>query len=825
MRDSRLDSSSKTKDLLIRSGWQVADITGSAIYDKIVIKSLLISGSQYADLGILINGKVVGIIEIKAFPLERALEQAERYANQYSNNSIQPIKNPIPFVYATDGEKILFKNLLDDLSANEPIEKFHSPEELQNLLQLKLQNNEKTIINEEINYWWVCQGYSYEKESAEGVLRAPDDNIHHHKHLKELKPGDIVINYANSKIRAISKVLSPYRIDNNQEIIVDVNYKRLDSPISREFVKEIQQKNVNLFNFIYGPIDVNGNINQGYLFKFNKQCYDLVFTNEQTTLKSDLANENKENKNISAGKLGTTYVHPDKAAEIDLLGRDIYSEGFARLIVSPEVSTPLVSSIFGEWGSGKSSFIQHIIEKVRKIEKNKKLSLKDKFIKIIKREKINSTIRTHFVEFNAWKYDDQDKIWAGMLQSIIKEYNKSHWVKFKYFIKALFNPPWVILAIIFVCYFLIVILPGLNIAEDAKIWIFNIPSKTFGIVKIFFGTSLVIYTIIKFVEIYNKNLKGFYNYFKLPDYSEHLGFRDEIEKDLDTILNNWLGQIKEGSQEREKGRLVLFIDDLDRCAVNKVLQVIDCIQIFLSKKGIISFIAIDHSFMDKKINKRSNKIKMDYNYFEKIIQIPFLLPDTSEPGKYLEKLLNITNSEPQFEKKSNISKKNGNISETTREEGQHGESSHTTTTTKTEGTQINNDVDSNEEFLLRVADKVAIRDLSKYLPKNPRKIKRFINTYILSRYFLCNSDECKNYNPMLLSTWLLVCCKHHKLAQEIREYVLNSKDITDIFKPNICEAYKNLDTHDIGLISKLLNSQEYSLDKTYIKITDCFLLG
>lgn len=817
----------KIRNLLNKSGWDTPKSNNLAEYSNVALEEFEINRGNNSDFVLFLDDRAVGIIEAKAsmVALSKTLEFAQKNALEYARGDITAIQNPLPFIYATDGNKILFKNLLDDLPTNEPIDKFHNPEALKNLLQFKRpkskQTEEKAL--KKTNYWWVCQGKSFYEEFASGILKAPDDNIHHHKHLKELKPGDVIINYANSQIRAISTVLSSYRIDENEFIVVDVKYKTIDPSITKGVVKAIQQKNVNLFNFKYSPINLNGDINEGYLFKFNKKCYDLIFANNQ-----DLTIEVKSSSGafvkiesevlgIQAQELNKTYIHSDKIAKKDLLGREIYTEAFARLITSTDVSTPIVASIFGEWGSGKSSFMHHIIKKVDKIEKDKIISKKEKFKNFILRKQIEEPKKNYFVEFNAWKYDDQDKIWAGLLQSILKEYSKNNLVKIKYFFKTLFSPSWSKLLIILIVLASIFIVPGLSLADDAKLWIFKLSDETFNLLKIFFWITLVLSIIVKGYDSYNKSLKGFCNYFKFPDYSEHLGFREEIEKDLDEILNNWLGKV-ENEKEREKGRLILFVDDLDRCSPKKILQVIDCIQIFLSKKGIISFIAIDHSFMDDKLEEVTNKIKMDYQYFEKIIQIPFLLPDPNNTQLYLKNLLDLSILD-----KSSLQEK-GEKSEQKDLILQEGEENGEILQEGEEDTILQEDGEE-EKYLLTSEDKDALLELNKHLPKNPRQIKRFINIYILSRYFLCNSIECVKYNPKLLAAWLLICCKHNKVAEEIKENVLIGKNPYDILKEGKCISYNELKTTEKNLIINFLNSPDYSLKEMYIKITDCFLFG
>ena len=46
-----------------------------------------------------------------------------------------------------------------------------------------------------MTYWFVNQGKSYEQERKENFLYAPKDNIQHHRNVKDVKSGDIILYY------------------------------------------------------------------------------------------------------------------------------------------------------------------------------------------------------------------------------------------------------------------------------------------------------------------------------------------------------------------------------------------------------------------------------------------------------------------------------------------------------------------------------------------------------------------------------------------------------------------------------------------------------
>jgi len=103
-----------------------------------------------------------------------------------------------------------------------------------------------------------------------------------------------------------------------------------------------------------------------------------------------------------------------------------------------------------------------------------------------------------------------------------------------------------------------------------------------------------------------------------------------IEED-GTIYYNKFKQIEDEIQKanRKKDmRIVVFIDDLDRCAPDKVLEVLESIKIFLGIKGFIYVLGLSQEVIETCINKKYEGLHIKgSDYVKKIIQIPFSIPD------------------------------------------------------------------------------------------------------------------------------------------------------------------------------------------------------
>ena len=81
------------------------------------------------------------------------------------------------------------------------------------------------------------------------------------------------------------------------------------------------------------------------------------------------------------------------------------------------------------------------------------------------------------------------------------------------------------------------------------------------------------------------------------------------------------------SENNSKFRIIVFIDDLDRCSPETALNVFESIKILLNIKGIIYVVGLSHRTIEQLIQKKYESLKINGNeYIQKIIQIPLWLP-------------------------------------------------------------------------------------------------------------------------------------------------------------------------------------------------------
>ncbi|MBU7029780.1 MAG: tetratricopeptide repeat protein, partial [Theionarchaea archaeon] len=78
----------------------------------------------------------------------------------------------------------------------------------------------------------------------------------------------------------------------------------------------------------------------------------------------------------------------------------------------------------------------------------------------------------------------------------------------------------------------------------------------------------------------------------------------------------------------DEGRLVVFVDDVDRCIPEKAIDILEAIKLFLNVEGSVFIIGADKKAIEKGVNQKYGKDVENWgkNYLDKIIQIPVNLP-------------------------------------------------------------------------------------------------------------------------------------------------------------------------------------------------------
>ncbi|EPH39753.1 P-loop NTPase fold protein [Streptomyces aurantiacus] len=98
---------------------------------------------------------------------------------------------------------------------------------------------------------------------------------------------------------------------------------------------------------------------------------------------------------------------------------------------------------------------------------------------------------------------------------------------------------------------------------------------------------------------------------------------NHFEQDFKDVVGTYTGG----------GRLVLFVDDLDRCTPDAAITVLDSLKLFLGEASCVFVLAMDYHVVAEAAARRFNNEKPDEargrQYLEKLINFPYHLPGVS----------------------------------------------------------------------------------------------------------------------------------------------------------------------------------------------------
>ncbi len=349
---------------------------------------------------------------------------------------------------------------------------------------------------------------------------------------------------------------------------------------------------------------------------------------------------------ISKEELGRATARADEPASKlgdDLLGRKDLVEALSEMIADENQGTPFTIGLLGRWGAGKSTvmkMLQDVLNPNNTDQKNKKFG--DRFI---------------FAEFNAWEYERTDNLEAGLAQEVVRSlveplgFREKLWLRYEFALRE--HGPKVLLFL----FFGVIILAGFfgeivwvlsNLGSEAeKEWWFE---ALFG--GGLFFLSLKLWDHYK--KVYEHPLSvELRTYLKLPNYGKHLGLIPVLKRHIKSLCQIRLGTTQERIEKRKEAlkkwdwlsldknsenmglsrRLVVFIDDLDRCDPASITKTLDAVRLVMDVEHVVVIIGIDHRIAFRAVGDHykdladghHSKQAIARDYLGKILQLAIIL--------------------------------------------------------------------------------------------------------------------------------------------------------------------------------------------------------
>lgn len=123
----------KIDEMLTKAGWDIISRNEySDIYNGCAITEALLTGNLEADYLLFVGGKAIGVLEAKRAENNLSVEVAEQAQNYTKSlpDWYQTWSNPLPFVFLSNGETLLFRDMREEDTTYIELKKMKTPKEL-----------------------------------------------------------------------------------------------------------------------------------------------------------------------------------------------------------------------------------------------------------------------------------------------------------------------------------------------------------------------------------------------------------------------------------------------------------------------------------------------------------------------------------------------------------------------------------------------------------------------------------------------------------------------------------------------------------------------
>ncbi|XP_063791760.1 NTPase KAP family P-loop domain-containing protein 1-like [Pseudophryne corroboree] len=406
---------------------------------------------------------------------------------------------------------------------------------------------------------------------------------------------------------------------------------------------------------------------------------------------------------------------------------------------------------------------------------------------VITKEHKKQNIHYVFIRFSAWEYAGSNQIWAGLVTTLcdtiescfglvpISVYRavagkdkikgappKGEWVSKMFLGIPLLIATWLVItigisviALIFICGF-----PTDNLSGDMLAVVEGVLASVVGIWAA--GAIKVLIAVIRNVVVTQKAKVE--RKMNRTDMSSQLGFMSDVKREVKTIIS-YLKLLE--VFQRQKIRVILEITNLDKCMPDKVVGVLNAMNILLSDLNapFISILVIDPRIIvecvesSHELNGMANN---GYQFLNRIITLPFCIPKTDCKTKlvFLDKII-----KSNYEIIQHIAEEMSMDSDTENEEDQNLKlqelcSVGSDTKKSAEKEKSNKTLSEKGEATLSLI-KEAFKHLSDdsikdYVTDNVIHIRRVVNSIIITITIMIRFNKKTKIDPKKVAEWVLL---------------------------------------------------------------------
>jgi formylglycine-generating enzyme required for sulfatase activity len=300
----------------------------------------------------------------------------------------------------------------------------------------------------------------------------------------------------------------------------------------------------------------------------------------------------------------------DLPAEQDTLDFEPYVATLADIIASPSTRTPLTIGVFGTWGAGKTSLMRMV------------------------RNRLPKGFR--WTWFDAWKYEGKETLWRALLLQVLAalraalprdksdEAAKAR-AELDDLQTALYRA-----------------VEREEVGQVTVDWDKLVKGSVLGLTHLSIGLlpglGPALSTVLEKAQeqVTGADLNTLFDAIQ----RERSQIRVEQVQFLEQFQDRFNRLVAQHVVARGR-RLVVFVDDLDRCLPEKAVEVLEAIKLFLDSPGCVFILGLDQAVIARGIEIKYRELGLlgeasgedrgrfvieGARYLEKIIQLPFQLP-------------------------------------------------------------------------------------------------------------------------------------------------------------------------------------------------------
>jgi hypothetical protein len=230
------------------------------------------------------------------------------------------------------------------------------------------------------------------------------------------------------------------------------------------------------------------------------------------------------------------------------------------------------------------------------------------------------------------------------------------------------------------------------------------------------------------------------------DYRKLLGVlatvRGDFEK-LSTLMRGQDGERMEGDLFRID-RIILYIDDLDRCPPDRVVDVLQAVHLLLAFPLFVVVVGVDARWVEESLRQKHSAFRKGesasdvpgyavapHDYLEKIFQVPFWLEPITPGGssRFIDRLLAAEIEELPSEQTSDRSESR----DLPQNDATEARSAAISNDVKETASLATADDEPTPPLKLQRKELDVMKMLSGLVGRSPRTVKRFVNTYRIIR--------------------------------------------------------------------------------------------